>query len=311
MSLAAKVSRSKRQDSAGKPVEIAAEIERFLECCRGKGLQPSTINRSYGMALRKILLPFCERMGWRTMADLTPYNLAAFTTELHSRKLSKWSIASYVRSVNRFLSWHGIKDPADKAPRPRTRPVHRDVLTLKEMRQLELAAPSVRDQLIIRLLADTGCRLGELTALTLGDVVQRGREWYLLVHGKTGERKVPIDEDVYRRVKSFAGHGRSHTSNDRLFVSSHRHPSTHQYEPLKEDGIYQVVQDVAERTKWKRRIHPHLLRHSWITHMEASGVDPAVISQVAGVSIEVIVRNYSHLSDRDRHQAIMKALVEE
>ena len=71
------------------------------------------------------------------------------------------------------------------------------------------------------------------------------------------------------------------------------------------------MKDVAERTKWKRRIYPHLLRHSWITHMEANGVDPAIIAEVAGVSIEVIVRNYSHLSDRDRHQAIMRALVED
>ena len=80
MSPTTKVRPAVRQDSAGKPVQI--EIERFIEYCRGKGLQPSTINRSYGMALRKIFLPFCERMDWRTMSDLTPDHLAAFTAEL-------------------------------------------------------------------------------------------------------------------------------------------------------------------------------------------------------------------------------------
>lgn len=302
---------AKGQDSAGKPVDLASEVERFLVYCRGKGLQPSTINRSYGMALRRVLLPFCEREGIQMMAELTPEALAAFTAELHGRALSKWSVAAYVRSVNRFLSWYGIRDPAAKAPRPRTRKVHRDVLTLKEMRQLEQAAPSVRDQLIIRVLSDTGCRLGELSALRLSDVVSRGREWYVLINGKTGERKPPISDDLYSRLKSFSAHARPHAQHDRLFVSNHRAHVSRDWEPLKPDGVYQVVKDVAERTGWKRRIYPHLLRHSWITHMEAQHVDPAVIAEVAGVSIEVIVRNYSHLSDRDRHTAIMRALVEE
>jgi integrase/recombinase XerD len=302
---------AKGPGSRKKAVELADEVERFIVFCRAKGLQPSTINRSYGMALRRILLPFCAGAGVTTMEQLTPQVLAAFTADLHGRELSKHSVAAYVRSVNRFLSWYGIKEPADKAPRPRTRKVHRDVLTLKEMRQLEQAAPTVRNQLIIRVLADTGCRLGEAAAIRLPDVVKRGREWYILINGKTGERKPPISEDVYSRLKHFSEHVRPHAKHDYLFTSSHRDPQSGDWERLEGDGMYQAVKDVAAQTEWKRRIYPHLLRHSWITHMEARGVDPAIIAEVAGVSIEVIVRNYSHLSDRDRHQAIMDALTEE
>jgi len=291
-------------------VEVGDSIERFLEFCRAKGLQPSTINRAYGLALRNKLLPFCRREGVRTVDQLTPEALGRFTAELHAAKLSKWSIASYVRSVNRYLAWTGRRGPEEKAPRPQTKRVHRDVLTLAEMRRLEESADSVRNQLIIRVLADTGCRISELAHIEVGDVVKRGREWYVRIDGKTGERMPPISEEVYDRLRKFALSGRARATSERLFLSSHRHPKTGQYEPLKADGAYQVVKDVAERTGWKRRIYPHLLRHSWITHMEARHVDPAVIAEVAGVSIEVIVHNYSHLSDRDRHNEIMRALTE-
>jgi integrase len=300
----------KRRDSSTKAVEVGDSITRFLEYCRGKGLQPSTINRSYALALQKKLLPFCQREGVRTLDQLTPAMLSRFTAELHATKLSKWSIAAYVRSVNRFLAWTGRRDPAEKAPRPQTKRVHRDVLTLAEMRRLEEAAQTVRNQLIIRVLADTGCRISELAHIEVGDVVKRGREWYVRISGKTGERMPPISEEVFDRLRKFALNGRGHATSERLFLSAHRDPRTGQYEPLKADGAYQVVKDVAELTKWNRRVYPHLLRHSWITHMEAKHVDPAVIAEVAGVSIEVIVKNYSHLSDRDRHNEIMRALLE-
>ena len=58
----------------------------------------------------------------------------------------------------------------------------------------------------------------------LGDVVKRGREWYVLINGKTGERKPPISEELYDRLKAFSGGTRPHAKHDRLFVSGHRSP---------------------------------------------------------------------------------------
>lgn len=287
-------------------------MERFLDYCRAKGLQPSTINRAYGLALRRKLLPFCQRQGARTVAELTPQMLGRFTAELHAAKLSKWSVASYVRSINRFLAWTGRRDPATKAPRPHPKRVHRDVLTLAEMRRLEDAAGSVRNQLIIRVLADTGCRISELAHIEVGDVVRRGREWYVRINGKTGERMPPISEEVYDRLRKFALHGRTGANgSERLFLSAHRDPESGQYEPLEPDGAYQAVKDVAELTKWKRRIYPHLLRHSAITRAVAKGMHPALVSEIFGVSSAVIVTNYSHATDRDRHQAMMRVLLED
>src|SRR5215471_4047759 len=72
---------------------------------------------------------------------------------------------------------------------------------------MEDAAVTERDKLIVRLLADTGIRVGELVRLTLNDLIERDRAHYLRVAGKTGERMVPIPR-LYRRLARYAQRGR-------------------------------------------------------------------------------------------------------
>ena len=76
------------------------------------------------------------------------------------------------------------------------------------MRALEEAATIARDKLIVRLLADTGMRLGELIILRDRDVYQEGGKSYLNIYGKTGGRKVGIDAAVYYRVRAYLQGGR-------------------------------------------------------------------------------------------------------
>ena len=112
------------------------------------------------------------------------------------------------------------------------------------------------------------------------------------VRGKTGGRLVPIP-DTYERLQAFIKHQRPGTASDRVFVSK-----LEPYAPLTEWGVYQFVKDVAARTGWKRRIYPHLLRHSAIARMGAARMNPAYTSEITGASIEVIVRTYMHPQGR-------------
>jgi integrase len=285
-------------------VQLRPAVDLFLEECRtrvaNKDLSPATVNRGYAVALEKILLPFAEREGIQTVDDLEPAVLNRLAAELHGRKLARATVATYLRGINQFLSWHGIKDPRLKAPMPKRQRVVRDVLSPEEMLELEAAAPHARDQLIIALLAETGMREGELVSLRLGDVIDRGNRHFVRVRGKTGERLVPIPE-TYERLQAFIKHQRPRTTGDHVFVSK-REP----YAPLTEWGVYQIVKDVAARTGWKRRIYPHLLRHSAITRMGAERMNPAYTSEITGASIEVIVRTYMHPKAEDLYDAMVK-----
>jgi len=77
-----------------------------------------------------------------------------------------------------------------KLPKPTKRLL--EVLSREEIQALEDVAVTERDKLIVRILGHTGIRVGELVNLTTRDLINRDRNLYLRVGGKTGERLVPI-----------------------------------------------------------------------------------------------------------------------
>jgi integrase len=304
------IRRSNAPDSARNPVQLRDAVDRFLDECRvriaNKDLSPATVNRGYAPSLEKVLLPFAARLGLVTVDQLTPDILNGLAAELHApaRKLSRASVATYLRNINQFLSWHGIKDSRLKAPMPKRRKVVREVLTPTEMRELEAAATDVRDQLIIAILAETAMREGELAGLRLRNVVDQGKRVFLHVDGKTDERMVPIPA-THERLRFYIKHQRPRSRGDRLFL--HKRKKDGDWPALTEGGVYQMVKDVAARTGWSKRVYPHLLRHSAMTRMGAEKLNPAYISQITGASIEVIVKNYMHPSTDDLYDAMVRA----
>lgn len=290
---------------------ISADVEAFLEHCRervaNREMSPATVNRGYALSLQKILLPFCDRQSITTVAELDGRMLSRLSAELHGRNLSRASVATYLRSINQFLTWRGIHERDLRARLPKRMKVVRDVLSYDEMRQLEDAAPTARDQLIIRLMSDRGLREGEIANLRTQDVTTRAAEPFLMVRGKTGERAVPLYPELYDRIRSFIARTRPKALTNRVFLSSRRKAGG-DWIPLSEEGIYQVVKDAAARTNWTRRIYPHLLRHSAISRFAAEGkLHPAYIAEIFGVSIEVIAQHYIHPSDRDLYAAMKRA----
>ena len=76
-----------------------------------------------------------------------------------------------------------------------------EVLSRQEVKRIEDAADSERDKLIVRILADTGLRVGELVKLRQRELLERDRSWYLRVQGKgERERLVPMSPVLARRL---------------------------------------------------------------------------------------------------------------
>lgn len=298
------VGHSVKASSGKKSLPLKDAVEAWLDDCRARGLSPATINRSYSQATRHVLLPWCEKHGVRTVTQLDGTALGRLAADLNARQLSKWTVGHYLRTINAFASWAGTA----RAPLPKTRKVAKDVLTLQEMRRLEGAALTVRNALILRLMADIGPREAELVNLQVGDVVVRGGSGFVKVRGKTGERMPPISPEVLQRLKRFIGN--RHPAQ-RLFMSQNRSPRSKQHEPLTTSGIYQIVKDTAERAEFERKVWPHLLRASAITRAVAGGMHPALVAEIFGVSVGVVLMHYSYPSDKQRHDAMMKVLYED
>jgi site-specific recombinase XerD len=303
------------------PTALMGLVEDYLAHCRAKGLSPKTVRDSYGFVLKGVFLPWCAREGLATPTELTPRALDRFTAELLAKggkrgPLSRFSIASYVETVNWWLRWlaaEGETKTVAKAAVPR-RPVRvLDVLSREEIQQLEDAAINERDKLLVRLLADTGARVGEVVALRVIDLVERDRNHYLRVRGKGDkERLLPVPR-LWRRLQRYVERGRPRdAASDRIFLSQRRDRRTGDYEPLTNSGVEQLLRNLGEQAEMGKRVYPHLLRHSYATWALNRGMNPIMLAQVLGhSSLVMIQRNYAHATPADAHELMARFLADD
>lgn len=178
---------------------------------------------------------------------------------------------------------------------------------------MEDVARYERDKLVVRLLADTGIRLGELRALRLDDVRAVGNRNLLRIRGKGDrERLVPITPMLARRLRKLGEHNPADSMSDRLFLSERRNRATGLYEAPGETAFEVMIRHLGERAGIKRRVYPHLLRHSFATDYLRKGGNPILLQQVLGhSSLAMITRHYQHLKIADAHDELMKLLLGE
>ena len=187
-----------------------------------------------------------------------------------------------------------------------------NVLTADEQRRLVAGAEQERDKLIIRLMLETGAREEGIANVRTADLIEQDRRYYFVrITDKTGSRLPPVSRDLFRRLYDYRDgrSGRPRTRSQVLFMNNRRSRITKEYEPMGTDGIYRRIKAAAEDAEFDpRRVHPHLLRATAITRMCNSGMHPAMVSEITGVSVAVIALHYHHPAPEDVWEAAMKAL---
>jgi integrase/recombinase XerD len=302
------------------PSALAPLVDDYLASCRARGLSPKTVKDAYGYPLRSVFLPFCEREGISDVSQLSDRVMDRYSRELLDKggkrgPLSRPSVHAYVRNVNIFLRWARQEgEPVEaRGQLPRLPRRHIDVLTREEINAMEAAAVTERDKLIIRLLASTGMRVGELVGTRPSDLLERNRKHFLrIIRAKGGDqREVPVMPDLARRLRRYAESGRPHDAPDRIFIALRRSPGG-QIAALRESGVLQMIRDVAIRARIAKRVYPHLFRHSFITDALRHRMNPLSVAKVVGhSSLVMIQRNYEHLTADDTYETLAQMLREE
>ncbi|MHB8572616.1 MAG: tyrosine-type recombinase/integrase [Candidatus Dormibacteria bacterium] len=295
---------------------LADLVEDYLSSCKARGLAPSTVNNVYGFSLREVFLRWCAEKEITTLAQLDQRAFDAMTSDMLARKtrwgepLSKATVHTYVRTARQFLAWCE-KDGEEVLAKPQLPKLGRkviDVLSRDEIDKLEDHCQNERDRLIVRLMADTGIRVGELLALRPEDLIRaQDRRAFLKIQGKgSKERLVPIGPVLVRRLDRYLRTRPDEVSGDRIFVANRKSPYG-DYPPLTKSGVLRITYQASERAKLKRRVHPHLLRHSFATEALRQGMGPVQLAQVLGHSgLRMIEQVYSHLTATDAYDAVLK-----
>jgi integrase len=292
---------------------LATEIEDYLIHCRSQGVKPSTIKHSYGYSLRAVLLPWCQAEDINSVADIDQRTLERFAADLRGRTtrtgkhLSEATIWTYQKAANQLVRWHAAEDaisaPKVKLHQPPGRKVH--TLERDEIALMERTAATERDRVIVRLLADTGMRPGELVSITKGDLRHLGRRHYVHIGGKTDERDAPITQDMYKRLLALAHGG----DDDPVFVGLRHDRRTGEYEPLTVAGVRQMVGALALNAGIRSVVNAYVFRHSACRWLLMSGQSAIMVERILGHGSEAMIRlHYNNLGADDAHDRLMSVL---
>jgi integrase/recombinase XerD len=291
-------------------------VDDYLAHCQAIGLSSKTVKFSYGYPLRQVFIPWCAEQGIVEIGALTSRDVDRLSIRLMEQggkrgALSRGTVWTYLKAVKRFLAWgkeegEPVKAEA-KLPKLPQRLV--EILSRDEIERLEDAALNERDKLIVRLLADTGIRVSELVQLRTADFVERDRNAFIKVTGKgVRERLVPVTPALYRRLRRYADRGRpQNAETDRIFLAL-RKDADGEYGGLTPSGVQQMVRGLGEKAL-RKRVHPHIFRHSAATYYLQRGMDSLLVAQILGhSSLQMIQKVYSQLSPTDAHAALVAAL---
>lgn len=216
-------------------------------------------------------------------------------------EVSPQTVAIYWRTLRPFFTWFESEaehpNPFDGADVPGEPDMPPSVIQLDDITALLGACKGKgfadrRDNAIIRVLYDTGCRLGELTGIHLPDWDRR--QDFLTLRGKTGMRVVPVSastgEALARYVRARSNHPDA-GKTEALWLGRKG--------PLRDSGVNQLLARRC-REAGLPRINPHRFRHTFSHQFRLQGGDPVDLMYLAGWSSLAMTERYGRSAAAER-----------
>jgi len=243
--------------------------------------------------------------------------------ELEIRNFSKKTIRGYFYSVEKFLEFSkdkGLNENSVKSyiqkelknknpssvrkdlfaikfffdnilnqklnvPNPKKNHTLPEILTIEEIKRMIDITSNIKHKLILKILYGCGLRVSEIVNLKKSDLnFEEGLIHLRLAKGKK-DRFVKIPESLKKELKNYS----TLDNSEILFVSSRGGKLT-------KDTIQKIVQNSARKGEVKKRVYPHLLRHSFATHLLEQGTDLRIIQKLLGHSDIKTTQIYTQIS---------------
>lgn len=275
-------------------------IDAYLAYLQGvRRMSPNTLE-SYARDLAA-LSAFARGRGL-DVSGLARKDLEAFVRQLMSSGLSPRSVArtvACVRGFYRHLALERRQDssPADDLRPPKAWPALPKFLSLDEvdalLAQPDTATPrGLRDKALIEVLYATGLRVSELVSLRAGDLSLD--EGYLTCIGKGDkQRMVPLGQQAVDWVRRYLRDGRTGLLHKKtspwLFVNARDGG------PLSRIGFWKVLKGYGLSAGIAAPLSPHVLRHSFATHLLDRGADLRMIQMMLGHADLSTTQIYTHV----------------
>jgi integrase/recombinase XerD len=278
-------------------------VDAYLEHLRVERRLATQTLESYGRDLRA-LTAFAKA---REIAveRLSRRELESFVRQQMTAGLSPRSVARAVAALRGFYRFLVLdrqisRSPADDLRPPRAWPSLPSFLSLDEVDAL-LAAPDVttplglRDRAMLELLYATGMRASELISVRGADL-HLDAEYLTCVGKGSKERLLPMGSEASLWIRRYQQHaraalvakGRQKAASSRLFVN-------HRGGALTRVGFWKILKGYGRRASLRSPLSPHVLRHSFATHLLERGADLRAIQLMLGHADLSTTQIYTHV----------------
>ena len=274
--------------------ELAAHYLTYLQ--NERRASPRTLS-AYRRDLER-LAGFCASQGLQNWPDVDPAIARRWLSRLHQKGLSGTSIQRILSAARSFFRWLARErqvavNPFDalRAPRrPRKLPQTLDVDSVQQLVSLADDSPlAVRDRAILELFYSSGLRLSELAGLDLVDLDLASGE--ARVTGKGAKtRIVPVGRYAREALRGWLVARRELAAAGELAVFVSQRGGR-----LGVRSIQQRLHHWALRQGLDRHVHPHMLRHSFASHLLESSGDLRAVQELLGHRNIATTQIYTHL----------------
>jgi site-specific recombinase XerD len=257
--------------------------------------------RNYSKGTIRYYLRFVERFAQhfgKPPDKLGPEHLRSYQAYLlRERKLCPGSVEHHVAALRFFfirtLHRHEFRQ---FLPYPKVRRKLPNILSQEEVTRLINASSSLFERTLLMVLYGTGMRRAELARLKIADIDSQ-RMILHVVDGKGHkDRDLPLSPALLETLRAYWRWLKPRTY---LFPSRTRRDSE---QPITDKTVWRTCTEAAKRAGIRKRVAPHLVRHSWATHLLEAGTDLRTIQLLLGHEDLETTARYLHLSRKHLQQ---------
>jgi integrase/recombinase XerD len=294
-------------------MEISATIASFVVHVKvEKGLSPNTVS-----AYRRDLVKFDAFAKKRELSleSVSRDDLVDFLTSLYREKLESRTVARHLvtlRNFFRFAQIHELitTDPSVNLESPKIRKSLPGYLRLEEVEKL-LTQPDaktwlgLRDRAMLEVLYSTGLRVSELVGLQVGDLDSKSGCLRCIGKGDK-ERIVPVGRKALAMVDKYMREARPELLRQAKAANSQAVFVNRRGVALSRVGVWKILSAYGRRAGLRVALTPHMLRHSFATHLLEHGADLRSVQLMLGHADISTTQIYTHVVE-ERLKQIYKA----
>lgn len=247
---------------------------------------------------------YCKRESFESFDQITYAHVRGYIVYLHDHDLSNLSIRHHISVLRCFFTYLLENDiiqvnPFALVSQPKITKKMPEFLYYDEFEELidsiDLSKPlGKRNRMIIELMYATGLRVGEAINIKLEDI--DFNQGLIMVKGKGGKtRYVPFNPICQQYIEEYI----EDTRKELMEKGNEDHPYlfVNQYgRKITERGIYDMLGKVSLNSSLKKKVHPHMLRHTFATHLLDQGADIRIVQEMMGHADLSSTQIYTHVT---------------